>query len=594
MLTELRLQNFRCFDDHTIPLRATTIVVGPNNAGKSTIVEALRLVSIVVARARNLPYRPPAPWVRVPARAYGVSPSLKGLEINLSTMFHHLGDPPAVITAVFDSKQSVTIRVGEDGRIHAVIADEHGRAVRGKAEARSLGLPEVAILPQVGPLAREERILDAEYVRGARDSSLAPLHFRNQLAVFYADFPAFRKLAESTWPGLQIKQLHGRGDLPGSSLRLLVRDRDFVAEVGLMGHGLQMWLQTMWFLARASRDATVILDEPDVYLHADLQRKLILLLRGRHRQTVIATHSVEIMAQVDAGDVLVVNRRRSQSVFANSPPAVQRVIDHIGGVHNLQLTRLWTCRRALLIEGKDVALLKTFQTTLLPSTGEPFDAIPNLPIGGWGGWSYAVGSSMLLKNAVDERIVPYCILDRDYHTDEEIEERYREADERGVRLHIWRRKEIENYLLVPSAIERVLSSSARRGISAPTGEAIRHEMRRIADDLREETTDAMADAIHARNRGKGKGAGWASRQARAGLEEGWGTWEGRIALVSGKAMIGRLSEWSQGEFKVGLGAPRIARELRADEIADEVADVVRAVDRGERLPPRGVEGPRCR
>ncbi len=46
MLSELRLENFRCFEDHTIPLRPLTIIVGRNNAGKSTIVEALRIVSI--------------------------------------------------------------------------------------------------------------------------------------------------------------------------------------------------------------------------------------------------------------------------------------------------------------------------------------------------------------------------------------------------------------------------------------------------------------------------------------------------------------------------------------------------------------------
>jgi hypothetical protein len=38
-----------------------------------------------------------------------------------------------------------------------------------------------------------------------------------------------------------------------------------------------MWLQTIWFLTRAKDHETVILDEPDVYMHADLQRRL----RGR-------------------------------------------------------------------------------------------------------------------------------------------------------------------------------------------------------------------------------------------------------------------------------------------------------------------------
>ena len=43
-------------------------------------------------------------------------------------------------------------------------------------------------------------------------------------------------------------------------------------------------------------------------MHADLQRKLIRLLKGRHHQVIVATHSVEIMAEVDAQDVLIINR----------------------------------------------------------------------------------------------------------------------------------------------------------------------------------------------------------------------------------------------------------------------------------------------
>jgi AAA15 family ATPase/GTPase len=50
MLSEITFRNFKCFSRHTIPLRPVTVIVGRNNAGKSTVVEALRLVSLVVSR----------------------------------------------------------------------------------------------------------------------------------------------------------------------------------------------------------------------------------------------------------------------------------------------------------------------------------------------------------------------------------------------------------------------------------------------------------------------------------------------------------------------------------------------------------------
>src|SRR5437870_1811214 len=118
-----------------------------------------------------------------------------------------------------------------------------------------------------------------------------------------------------------------------------------------------MWLQTMWFLARAGGAETVILDEPDVYMHADLQRRLIRLLRTRDQQTIIATHSVEIMSEVSPEEILVVDKGRKHSKFAASLPIVQNVIDRLGGVQNIHLARLWASRKCLHIEGDEVNVL---------------------------------------------------------------------------------------------------------------------------------------------------------------------------------------------------------------------------------------------
>lgn len=105
-----------------------------------------------------------------------------------------------------------------------------------------------------------------------------------------------------------------------------------------------------------------------------------------------------------------------------------------------------------------MSLLKQFHSILFPDAELPLDTIPALAIGGWGGWPYAVGSSMTLKNAVGDRISTYCILDSDYHSESEISGRYEDARKRGVNLHVWSRKEIENFLLQPLAIRRVLAS----------------------------------------------------------------------------------------------------------------------------------------
>ena len=386
MLNELELRNFKCFRRHVIPFRPTSIIVGRNNAGKSTIAEALRLLSIILGRFEYLPFRNVPRWLEAPKVELGVSPSLNNQDFNFASVFHRYSEPPAEIVAKFAGGSSMKIYIGGEDRVHAVLRDPRRTVVSTKEYAKRLHLPKIDILPQIAPLKSNEQILQPDYVRQNLSSTLTPLHFRNQINLLYDQaFREFKHISESTWPGLQIQELQGRGRRPGSDLELMVRNDDFVGEVRLMGHGLQMWLQIMWFLARCRGSSTIILDEPDIYMHADVQRKLIRLLRGRHSQVIVATHSIEIMSEVMPDEILVVDRDRRQATFTTDVPAVQQVIDQIGGVHNLQLARLWHARRCLFIEGKDLALLKRFQDILFPSSEEPIDAIPHLSIGGWGG-----------------------------------------------------------------------------------------------------------------------------------------------------------------------------------------------------------------
>lgn len=336
MITELNLQNFRCFNDHTITFKPISVVIGRNNAGKSTLVEALRLVSIVVSRYQSLAYCNVPDWAEIPRREIGVSPSLKGMEFNFSTVFHRYSDPPSIISARFNNDSAIRIYLGGEDRIHAVVFDQEGKIVKTRIEANKLRIPSVEIMPQVAPVSREERTLTSDYVKAAISSHLAPLHFRNQLRIIKEYYPVFKEMAETTWPGLQVRELTGGGLLSNDLLQLMIRDEDFVAEVASMGHGLQMWLQTMWFLARSSKASTVILDEPDVYMHPDIQRRLIRYIKNRIPQIIVTTHSVEIMSEVDVDEILIIDRKQPRSRFAGTLPAVQKLIEKIVGPYVFQ------------------------------------------------------------------------------------------------------------------------------------------------------------------------------------------------------------------------------------------------------------------
>jgi hypothetical protein len=330
----------------------------------------------------------------------------------------------------------------------------------------------------------------------------------------------------------------------------------------------------MWFLTRTDGEATIVLDEPDVNMHPDLQRRLLRFIRGRYPQCVVATHSTEILAEADTSNVLIVDRNQRQSVFTTTLPAVQRVLEHVGSAQNLQLMRLWNAKKSLLFEGKDLKILRYFQDLLFPDSEQPFDAIPSMSIGGWAGWPYAVGSGMFLRNFVGEEIMSYCILDADYHTEEEKQDRITDAANKGVLLHIWSAKEIENFVVVPTAIARLIE---RKTKSSPNRilKQVEAAIDKIVKDLKDSTTDSIAQEIQ--NRERPKGLANANRQARAKVGEAWKTRKGRAFIVSGKELMSALSRWSQDKFAVSFGVVSIAKELRRDELHQEVVDIITAI-----------------
>lgn len=580
MLSEISLENFRCFDRHTIPLRRCSVVVGKNNAGKSTLVDALRVVSIVTSRLRTMTFRNPPRWADLPIREVGISPSLASIEFNSDNLFHRYGDAPAIIKATFSSSASLKIYLGEEGQVHAVLSDPAGAVVTTRARVESVGVERVEIMPQVGPLEPTELLRNPDYVKRNLSSALASRHFRNQLRLLTENYSSFRELAELTWPGLQVRDLSLTAFDDQKVLSLLVRNDDYVTEVATMGHGLQMWLQTMWFLARVDKHATVILDEPDVYMHPDLQRRLMRHLRHRDSQVVVTTHSVEIMSEVEPEDVLVLDRRR-KTAFAGSFPAVQRVLDHVGSAHNLQLAKLWHAKRCLFVEGTDFSLMSDLFDVLFHDDRDGLAEIPHMSIGGWTEFSSALGSSLFLKNAGGESIAVYCILDSDYHTDTQIQKRHSQASSAGVRLHIWRRKEIENYLLDSRAIHRAIESRIAKRTIAPTLQEVSGELERVIAELKDEVFDGMVGEIALEDRALGPAK--SNKMARERLNLLWADPTGRVGLVPGKVAFTHIARWSQEQFGVSLNPGLIARSMRADEVPHEMRQVLGSIHKGEPL-----------
>ena len=55
-LREIKVQNFRCLADVTIPIGDTTVLVGANNSGKTALLDALRIALTGNRANRGTPF----------------------------------------------------------------------------------------------------------------------------------------------------------------------------------------------------------------------------------------------------------------------------------------------------------------------------------------------------------------------------------------------------------------------------------------------------------------------------------------------------------------------------------------------------------
>jgi hypothetical protein len=134
---------------------------------------------------------------------------------------------------------------------------------------------------------------------------------------------------------------------------------------------------------------------------------------------------------------------------------------------------------------------------------------------------------------------------------------------------------------VPEAIWRTVARRARDTQPRLSPNLIAEKLFEFAGTLKDEITDCYAAEFLPENRAGG--ATQANRSARDVVTPQWESAAGRFSLVSGKQLLGMLSEWTQMNYGVPVSPIRVARELRRNEIEDEVVDVLTAIENNQPL-----------
>lgn len=566
MIKSLHLLNYRCFKDTTIRFKDVSAIVGKNNAGKSSLIEALRMAAMSVRKCTHTTYKDLPKEFGLPVRERGFRLEVEKLKIDLRGVVYRYEDVNAQIQVLFENNVKIHIYVNKS-YAYAVLYDEKGTCIRSTEAARKAVPFHVSILPQIGLIKENEKRLAAETVDKDKETYLSSRHFRNEVYNYQSDYwDEFVELAENTWSGLRINAIEY--DVMSDILALYVCDADFYAEIGLMGSGLQMWLQIMWFLARTREDETVILDEPDVYMHPDLQRKLIRLVKRRYPQVIIATHSIEIISELDSKSIITIDKKNRKMHYATDMRAVQKIIDDIGTVSNLALMRLGDARKCLFVEGKDLKIMAKIAEAVFGNQINSLETLPHVSLNGFNNLREAFGTAKLFHDETEGMIRCICILDSDYFPMDMIEEKYAQAQENHLDLHIWKRKELENYLLEPRVLFRL------SGQPEEMYETFSQELEALVDTYENRVFDQYAEHIL---KYKKIDISTANAQARTWMKEMWTSLEGKLALVGGKEFMKCLNGWFKQKFSLNLSVSKIISEFKREEFDSEIVEVIKSL-----------------
>ena len=571
---------FKAFRKFSLHLRHLNILVGPNNAGKSTVLAAFKILAMGWRKATSRK----AEVVTGPnGDALGYRVDLASISIAEENIFYNYADAePALITFKLSNGNELVLYFGEAGQCNLIGRSE--RTAHSPASFRSQFNCPIGFSPILGPVDHNELLYDKEAARRALFSYTASRNFRNIWHHYPEKFDEFRDILMKTWPGMDIERpkLDYSRDKP--RLYMFCPEQRIPREIFWSGFGFQVWCQMLTHLIQSNDKSLFLIDEPDIYLHADLQRQLLSLLRNLGPDILIATHSTEIVTEAEPDDIVLVDKRRESARRIKDPSQLSDVFSLLGSSLNPILTQLAKTRRAVFVEGKDFQILGRFAQKLnLPkvSTRANFAVVPvngfnpqrirNLKLG--------------METTLGGQVQAAAVLDRDYRSEAERRSISEECKEFCNLVFIHTHKEIENFLLVPSAIDRaaarkVTDRAKRTGKSDTYSDCTCDLLNRFAEDQK---THVMAQHLAKRrhfekaNNPKIDESTFNESLLKE-FDESWKTFELRMSLIPGKEAISFLNQYLQQKYSVSVTPTSIIDAMHIEEVPGEMCQLLSDID----------------
>jgi predicted ATPase len=503
-ISEFRVKNYKSiWDSGQLTLSpGFNIIIGQNNAGKSALTEALGL------RFENKPHRSE---VTLPKPTFWTDPhSQVRLEITLS---HE--ELITVLSGAAD--QFYSVGLGSDGNTEAVkrffecmpdplrlkaewygadasfsawfrgfgeqpqlfVAVEYSteeKKVRVSPRFDAVQAPQFPLLAQlvakffktnVYRFDAERLKLGERYVAGGRQLSSDAANLAEVLCVLQLRSPwLFERLNEAlrvVFP--QVKRFTAPSIGERGQVRVDIwsvdtpdtRD-DLAVPLSASGTGLGQVLAILYVVLTSTEATTIIIDEPQSFLHPSAIRRLFEVFRQYpQHQYIVATHSPAVITASEDPKIFRVERKGSVSRVIETegrPEELRDILNDVGA----KFSDAFGADRVCWVEGPSEEkclslIIGHFDAAALKGT----EIVAVVHTGDLQGRHAKIVRQVYQKLSASGSLFPPAlgfVFDRERLTDEEVGDLERQS---GGEIKFIPRRMLENYLLHPSAIAATLN-----------------------------------------------------------------------------------------------------------------------------------------
>lgn len=474
MITKVKLEFFKRFQNATFEVGDNIVLAGPNNSGKTTLLQAVAVWNLAMQRwlgehaeSSKAKQRTGVPISRndftaVPLREMNL------LWFDRDTAYSEgekegvrAGQPKLVAITLYgrdfqgnEWSLAVTLRYANKEQIYVRLADDKGNPVT----EIPTGAKEIQIVhvPPFSGIGAEETGLQLGYQNRLVGQGKPGDILRNLLLEVYrtdkergtglwktvvSDVEGLfgyrlkePQYSESTDPFIRIEYTHGKSRT--------------AFDVASAGSGFHQVLTLLgFFYARPA--SVLLLDEPDAHLHVILQRQVYDLLRSVARrrgcQLLVSTHSEIILEDTGAEQILSFYGEPHRLKIDTQKDQVREALKRLS---SLDILAAEDRRNILYVEDEsDFKILKALASVIghdfCRFAAQPFfNAIHGRNV------SEARAHFFGLK-AINPNVKGILLLDGDNRNLPD-----REVGADGLLVLRWKRYEIENYLLHPVALLR--------------------------------------------------------------------------------------------------------------------------------------------